>query len=181
MKQILLLTIANLRKNAGQTIGMVVMIIIAALFLNISLVLYFDAANFFEDKAEELNAPHFVGIQTLQDGGRGREVYEFLASFEGISEIEIQYVITDNGGFYPADTLRAGHTIISRADSHQRMNPPSFLGDYLQLSYDSIYVPHFMILEGGFALGDEFILEFQGNQHAFTVAGGTQEIMFGAE
>jgi hypothetical protein len=55
---------ANIRKSKGQAVGMLILMLISAMFLYIGLVMYFGVERFFDARAEELNAPHFVTLQS---------------------------------------------------------------------------------------------------------------------
>jgi putative ABC transport system permease protein len=55
----------------------------------------------------------------------------------------------------------------------------TLIGGSLPLTGNAIYIPHFIFSGGGYALGDEIKLDFSENSLVFTVAGSTEEMMFG--
>ncbi|MDR1322610.1 MAG: hypothetical protein LBK56_14505 [Gracilibacteraceae bacterium] len=63
MKNIFIITRANLRGSKGQAVGLLMFVIIAAMLLNIGLLLQFRFGDFFEKRAEELHSPHYVLIE----------------------------------------------------------------------------------------------------------------------
>ena len=177
MKNIWILAKANLRKSKSQTFSMGILIFAVAILLNIGLVTMLGVGNFFEDKAEELNAPHFVSIHTKYSS-QGEEL-EFLRNFPGVTEVETTSVILGAGGVRLGENFANSIIIIAPKTGTQTMNPPHLIGNYNPLHGNAIYVPHFMILQGGLSLGDELRVEILGETLYFTVAGGTAEIMYG--
>jgi len=172
-----MLAAANLRKSKSQTASMMILILIAAMFLNIGLVLFFEVGNFFDERAEELNAPHFVAFTHDEEQFGVR--YNFIKDFDGVEEIETQSVLRAWGGFFINDNLSSGTLVVSTKNDEQTMNPPSLVGDYLPLINNAVYIPHFMFLSGGFSLGDEIEFNFLQDDFVLTIAGSTEEIMFG--
>lgn len=177
MRNVWMLAKANLRKSKSQTFTLFLLIVIAAMFLNIGLVVFTEVGTFFDERAEELNTPHFISVQPEGEDIIARTA--FIRNFPGVYAVESQDVLRAFGGFYADDTLVEGFMVISRADSHQTMNPPSLIGYSRPLVGNAVYIPHFMFLRGGFAVGDEFRLVFSNNEISLTVAGSTEEIMMG--
>ena len=177
MKNIWILAKANLRKSKSQTFSVGLLVLVVAMLLNIGLVMFFDVGSFFEQRAEELNSPHFVAIHHKY-GSQGEEL-EFILNFPEVTEVETTSVIFGMGGVHLGETFSTSAIIIAPQDYRQTMNPPSLIGNYLPLGGNSVYVPHFMILQGNFDLGDEIRVEILGEELTFTIAGGTEEIMYG--
>jgi len=178
MKNIMMLAKANLRKSKSQTFSILLITIVAAMLFNIGLVLFSGAGNFFDQRAEALNTPHFVAIHPASDP---LDIpLNYIENFEGFVEVETQNVLHTMGGFSVNGELISGHIIISSQSPYQLMNPPSLIGDYLPLIGNAIYIPHFLFLDGGFQLGDNFLIEFMGEELLFNVAGSNEEIMFGS-
>jgi len=177
MRNIWILSKANLRKRKSQTFSMLLLVLLAATFLYIGLVLFTGLGNFFDQRAEELNTPHFVTFVSENDP---LEVpLDFVRNFTGVVEVETQYVLQGMGSFIMGDEPLGGHIIIATQTAQQTMNPPSLIGDYMPLEGNAIYIPHFLFLDGRFTIGDDFRLEFMGEERLFSVAGSTEEIMFG--
>ncbi|MCL2350048.1 MAG: ABC transporter permease [Defluviitaleaceae bacterium] len=179
MKNIMKLALANIRKSKSQTFNILLIVLIAAMLLNVGLVLFSGVADFFDERAEELNAPHFISIQPANE-----PLYEqinFIENFDGTAQIELQNIIYGAGSVFMGDESLGGLLVISTPSAHQLMNPPSLIGEHLPLDGNAIYIPHFMFLSGGFAIGDEFLIEFMGEEMLFSIAGSTEEIMFGSD
>jgi len=188
MRNIWMLTAANLRKNKGQTFSMLALILIVSMLLNIGLVMNFGIGSFFDERAESLHTPHFVAFQFESDhltafafeAGSERAAIEFLQQYPGVSEVTYESVILGAGNFFVEDAPNFGTMVIARGSTTEKMAAPSLIGDYLPLVGDTIYVPYFMLLEGEYEIGDVFPFEFWDSVHELTLAGVTEELLFGA-
>ncbi|MCL2052487.1 MAG: FtsX-like permease family protein [Lachnospiraceae bacterium] len=173
MKNILMLTIADIRKSKSQSISLIIFIIIAAMFMNVGLVLFTEAGAFFDERAKANNAAHFTGVYQ-----RGAEAIEqglsFMEKYPKVTDIEKLNALGGNGDY-------AGFVILTPFDEAQKMDNVSLIGESLALNGDAIYIPYFMLLTGDFSLGDELMLGLSGTELSFTIAGATEEIMFGAQ
>jgi len=178
MHNILMLAIANLRKSKSQTFSMVLLMLMAAMFLNIGIVMYFGLENFFNEQAEELNSAHFVTLQS-EAAPSNAQAY-FLEQFPGVAEIESQSIIVGTGGIGAGNAQTFDILFIAPHTNSQQMNPPNLIGDSLPLSNDGIYIPHAMFLNNSYTVGENFSFDFMGTELNFTIAGSTEEIMFGA-
>jgi len=176
MRNIIMLALANLRKNKGQAISILAVILLATTLLSIGLIVLMDIGRFFDERVEYLNAPHFAAIEDRNASNNDR--LEFIEQFSGVVNTETQDIIGGLGGYYVDGALNAGAIIITDGSVDGEMNPLSLIGDYLPLEGDAIYIPHFMLLTG-YSLGDSFQLDFLGEKLDFTVAGSTEDIPFG--
>ena len=176
MKNIWMLALANLRKNKGQAVSVLAVILLATMLLSIGLVVLTDTGRFFDERATYLHAPHFLAVE--EQNATNNDRLEFIEGFAGVVETETQEVISGLGGYFVDDALNAGAIIIADGSVDKEMNPLSLIGDYLPLVGDAIYIPHFMFLSG-YELGDSFQLDFLGGSLDFTVAGSTEDVVFG--
>jgi len=177
MKNVWMLTIANLRKNKGQAFSMMIMITLAALFLSTGLIVLTGLGDFLETRAEELHTPHVIAIEERHATNNDR--YELIESFNGVNEIETQYFVGGLGGFYLDDVFRGAPIYFVDARDDLTMNELTLVGEYLPLTDHAAYIPHATFLTGGFALGDEITLELLGTELIFTIAGSTEDVAFG--
>ena len=178
VKNIWILTAANFRKNKSQTISLLAFVLLAAMFLNIGLYMYFGMDKFFDERARQLNAPHFWTVESEDD--LLSEKMSFIENYPGVTETEKQDVISGRGEYFIGENKNLGQFVLSRPDINQKMNPVSPIGESLPLTGDAIYIPYFMLLDGGYNIGDEFKMNFMGTEFVFQIAGGTEEIMYGA-
>jgi len=172
-----MLTLANLRKNKGQAVSVVLMIFLATLFLSLGIVILTGLSDFITQRAEELYTPHVVAIEERNASNNDR--FEFLEGFDGVIEMETQMFVGGLGGYYISDVLRGAPMLFVDGTNDGKMNPLTLVGDYLPLVDDAIYLPHRLFLTGGFELGDQVVLDLLGERLEFTVAGSTEDIMFG--
>lgn len=178
VRKIAMLAAANIRKSKSQTISLLIFVLIAAMFLNIGLVMYFGLDRFFDERAEQLNTSHYSALQLASV--TTEEQLRYMRNYPGVIDAESKDVIADMGDYLVNGAKNNGVLVFSRADESQRMNPPSLIGDSMPLIGDAIYIPYFMMIDGNYRIGDDFKLLFMGEVLHFTVAGGTEEIMFGA-
>jgi putative ABC transport system permease protein len=150
---------------------------LSAMLLNIGLVMQFRLGDFFSIRAYELNSAHGASLVVPMEYAQAR--YEFTRSFEGAEDAEFSQSLFGTGTITINNTARIGTWIIVPYNAEQRLNPPRLIGDGLPLTGNAIYVPYFMTLDG-VQLGDEVTISLDGGEISFTLAGGTEEILFGA-
>ena len=178
MKNVWFLTKAYFRKNKGQTFSMLILITIVALMLNIGLVMFFGLAPFYNQRAEELNAAHFITFQS--DEEILAEKLTFIKEYDGVTAVETADVLVGPGGIYLDGSLAPfGLLLVNDANDNQ-MNQFTYIGEHHPLGEYDITLPYVLFLEGNFSLGDEVILNFWGEQYTFTLAGVTEEVLFGS-
>lgn len=178
MKNIWFLTKANFRKNKGQTSSMLILMIIVALLLNIGLVMFFGIAPFYNQRAEELNAAHFITFQSDEEVLRDK--VNFIEGYQGVTAIETVDVLIGPGGIYIDDSLASFGLMFTNASQPHDMNRYTYIGEHYYLGENGVTIPYVLFLEGGFSLGDEIIFEFWGEEYTFILTGVTEEIMFGS-
>lgn len=178
MKTILMLALAPIRKNKGQSINLFVFALITVMILNIGLALYFGIGTFFDERAEANHSAHFSGIyysgfDSVEQG------QSFIANDARVAEMERIHAIGGMGEYSLGDENTTGFLALSHYDIAQRIDAPSFIGEYLPLDGDRIYIPNTLFITGDYEIGDNFKLFFSGNELNFTIAGATEEITFG--
>jgi putative ABC transport system permease protein len=178
MEKIRTLTVANIRKNKGSSVSLLILTMIAAALLDLGLVLYVDFGAYFDARAEQLNAPHASILQSKDISTDEQEKY--LKEYPGVEEFEKQQVIAGYGDYYMNGSKAPGIVIFADAEREQRMNPPKLIGPSLSLDDDAIYVPYLMKTTGGYELGDDFKINLADKEIRFKIAGFTEEIPYGA-
>lgn len=179
MRNVFMLTLANIRKRKSQSIGLLLFMLIAVMFMNIGLVMSFGIGAFFDKRAEELNAEHFVGIYAA-GAASVKEGRAFAENYKGVSEIEVIDAVGGWGDFIMNGNEYISLLMLKCVSESQSMSPPTLIGEHLPLIDDAIYVPYFMLLEGNFRLGDDLKMKLAGNEITFKIAGATEEITFGS-
>jgi len=178
MKNIFMLTSSNLRKNKSQAVTMLLLILVTVMLINIGLVMYLRMTEFFDKRAEELNTPHFMSLRVSEEAAD--EHFQFVKNHPSVAEAEQIHVLFGSGSILINDSSYHGVLIVSPIDESQKMNPALTIGESLPLTSDSIYIPHFMTLDAGVTVGDTAKITFGDEELNFYIAGGTEEIMFGA-
>ncbi len=171
-----MLAMANIRGNKSQATGLLIFMWIATMCLSAGLVLYFDFSGSFDERAEQLNAPHLALVQ--QEAITTEEQFDWLE--KNALEAERYPVIAGAGGYYSQNVESHGVLIFTNADERQSMNPPTLIGKSLPLDDESIYVPYIMKSLSGYELGDEYKLNLSGEGRVYTIAGFTEEVIFNA-
>ena len=178
VKSIGLLTSANLRKNKSQAITLLLIMIFVAMFVNISVVMSSGIGNFLDRRAEELNVAHFVSMISNYEVGDIQ--IDFIQQHPYVAVTEFADMVIGNGEVIVEGVADTNQLMFSRAVSTQEMNPPIPIGEYLPLTGDAIYLPHFMMISGNHALGDTIRFNFLETELTFTVAGSVEEFFFGS-
>jgi len=172
-----MLATANLRKNKSQAVSLLIFVLIAAMFLNIGLVLYFDVEDYFDKRAEELHTPHLMIVQS--ENITTDEQFTWLRDNPQIAEMERFDAVAASVDLTFNNVKTNGSVVFSKVEQSQTMNPLTLIGDYLPLGDNSIYVPYVLKAAGGYNLGDEFIITLSGEDIAFTIAGFTEDVLLG--
>lgn len=173
-----MLALAPIRKNKGQSISLFVFALITVMILNIGLALYFGIGAFFDERAEANHSAHFSGIyysgfDSIEQGQR------FMENDARVDEMERIHAIGGLGEYISGDVNTTGFLVLSHYDTTQRMDAPSFIGEYLPLDNNGIYIPNSLFITGGYKIGDHFNLFLSGKELNFTIAGATEEITLG--
>lgn len=177
MRAVWMLVMANFRKNKGQAIGMLILILMTAMFMNIGLSMYFSVGNYYDERAEELNTPDFVTQEKENIPNTAR--YNFITEYPGVNEVETQSILHGIGALLINGERATTSIIIADGTAKQHMNPPHLVGEYMPLKDNAIYIPYSYFLSESYSIGDTFTLEFAGKKLEFIVAGSTEEIFFG--
>ena len=175
-----MLTSADIRKNKSQAASLLIFTLIAAMLLNIGLALFFGVGTIFDSRAEANHMAHYTAVydsrsDSIESGMR------FLENYPGAVETETLNAVGGMGDYYIDGVKNNCFLFLSPAAKQQKMDTVSPIGDYLPLSGDLIYIPYFILQSGNYKIGDEFKLLLSGIELSFSVAGGTEEIMFGAQ
>ena len=178
MKNIWMLTFANIRKNKGQTVSLLLFVIITAMLMSVGLTVFLGLGSFFDERAERAHMAHFTavyanGTDSIDKGLR------YIERYPGVMETEVLDAVGGMGDYFINGLKNTSFLFLTRADKAQKMDAPSLVGESLPLTGDAIYIPYFIMLTGDYKAGDSFKLNLYGMEWDFIVAGATEEIMFG--
>ncbi|MCM1257633.1 MAG: ABC transporter permease [Roseburia sp.] len=177
MKKISTLTLHNLKKAKGQYLSFGIFICLTAFIINIALVLAFQTFHAYDSLFEELSTAdiNFI-IPQMQDNG---DLPGEVEDIEGVSLAE-----KHEGVFTPV-TVRefAGsdfdmNTVFYNLDEERTLNLLDVEEDSPKTG-DTVYIPVYMRMLGGFGEGSSIAYSIDGKEHTYDVGGTVQEMQYG--
>lgn len=152
------------------------MFIISSLLLNAGLLVFVDFGNFFDKTTEDLqtsNIYYIVSSNLYND-----EVDLYLEEDNNIINYQKEESLW---GF--ADSLYNGETrsnayLINNADNLREVSKWKFIGEYLEETDMSVYLPYRFQLDNGYQLNDKFELKIDEIKFTFTIKGFVEDIYF---
>lgn len=180
MRQIWLLTSANLKKNKGQAVSFFLLILLSAILLNIGLIVSLRYDNNFDQRAEEAESADV--ITTIQDMGDGylEDYKKELLEDNRTTGLEIRPVLFLAGSsqYGGSETARL-YAVMNEAEK-QEYGKIKYIEKTAQSVESPVYLPWLYKTGGGYGLGDIFKLKIsssQGKEETFTytVAGFFEE------
>lgn len=184
MKNIWILTCANLRKSKGPALVFLLLSMLTAFLLNASLLLGSGFNNLFLQKALETNSADYTAIlprayyesyqnsfdQFFMDNG------EILA-YESMDSIMLSGTDLQRTG---GDRLR-GTWNIRNADRTQNLSTVKLVEQLQTIPEDAIYVPYVCKTFFQYQLGDQLSFYSQGATYIYHIAGFTEDVLFGSK
>jgi putative ABC transport system permease protein len=177
MKNIFIVTRANLRGGKGQAAGLLLFVIIAAMLLNIGLLLQFRFGDFFEKRAEELHSPHYVLIEESRLFNQSQ--LDYLNDYPGVTETEHEEAIYLMADFSYNGGKLAAYLAFLNTGTKRGMNDLTIIEGEAPTAEDEICLPFVLKAGGGYELGDRFEIVSLGEETTFRISGFTEEIFFG--
>lgn len=178
MRNIWMLTAANLRKGKSQLISMVGLILLAALFLNLGLLFMLNLGKFYMERVEAQNAAH--SIIFIEKSAFEKSDEEYVRYYPGVQSVQIEECIFLGASeFNYSGSKTTMEFIISNFDAPREMTKLKFIGNHIKDERDIIYLPYTM-KTGGYKIGDEFTFTYQHKDYSFTVGGFVEELFYGS-
>jgi Predicted ABC-type transport system involved in lysophospholipase L1 biosynthesis, permease component len=179
MKNILAITKANLRKDKSQAIGLLAFALIAALLLNIGLLLMVRYGDYFETRAEELHSPHYVLIENKNLYKQSQA--DYIKNYPGVTEVETESALVNGLAEIPYNNGKTLASIIYlNAGTSRNMNDLELIEGSVPEASDEICLPYMFNVGGGYEIGDKFTVNVDGAKTTYKVCGFTEEIAFGS-
>ena len=168
--KILNLAIANIRKSKSATVSLLIFILIAALLLNIGLMVITQINAFYDHQVERLHDPH---VTVAMDRASYDPTYEeFMKTYPGVKEIEIEELVAlDMAKFDYGDSELTSGVLLFNADRQRTIGPLHFVEKITTSSNRDIFLPYSFKNKGGYQLGDTFTLTYQSNEYEYQIAG----------
>jgi putative ABC transport system permease protein len=178
-RNVVLVVVANLRRGKSQALSLLAFVLIAALLLNIGLLLMLRFGDYYDKRAEELNAPHYVLVEDRQLYTQAQ--VDYLKNYRGVTQVETEEALVSARSSIPYNNGSIiGDLIFLNTHNTRGMNDLLVVEGAPPLKTNEICLPFLFKVGGGYALGDDFIITYAGQTYDFKVCGFTEEIMFGA-
>lgn len=173
------LALANIRKGKSAMVSLFVFILVAAVLLNIGLMVMTQINAFFDHKVEQLKDPH---VTIMMDDTSNQAEYEaFIANYPGVSVEETENIIKMNMAKFDFGNGELSNSVILfNADAKRDVAPLQLIEkrNTTSNSDDEIYVPY-SFKNGGYTLGDHFTITYQNKKYEYQIAGFFETTMMG--
>ncbi|WP_148346945.1 ABC transporter permease [Robertmurraya massiliosenegalensis] len=172
------LAMANIRKSKSATASLFIFIVVAALLLNIGLMVITQLSPFFDNKVEQLKDPH---VSIMIDQASYNSSYEdYFMNYSGVTETEIEeIVIMDLAKFNFNHSKLTSSVALFNADSERMIGPLELIEKLNQPSDHDIYVPYSFKTNGGYKLGDHFTITYHDTDFQYRIAGFLETTVMG--
>lgn len=176
--KILLLALANIKKRKSASITLFILVLLAALMLNIGLSVFSRLNNFLLDKTDELNGAHyvanFVNDDTLQ------KKIDFLSDYSYTDKLEKEDSISLNGAELPFGSgILTTFMVILDADTPRTISPLKLLEKSDFNSQDAVYLPYIFKSGGGYSVGDAITFSLADKKYTYRVGGFFEDTTLG--
>ncbi|MDR4887803.1 ABC transporter permease [Fredinandcohnia sp. QZ13] len=172
------LALANIRKSKSAHISLFIFILVAALLLNIGLMVITQINPFFDHKVEQLNDPHVTII--MNEAGFNPTYEEFLADYSGVTETETEEIVMMNiATFHFGNSELTSTVAIFNAENNRTIGPLKLIEKLNTSSENDIYLPFSFKTNGGYELGDIFTITYQNKDYDYRIAGFLETTIMG--
>lgn len=179
MNKIWMLSLSNIRKSRSASVSLFIIILVAAVLMNLGVLTLLNYKKSFDKKAEELNSPHaVVAIQKDCYQDKYEEYFKSYPGVEAVERMDIMFLSPIKFKFGTGEISLPA--LILNADLDQEMSPLTLVGVHKETGGRDIYVSNLLKTGGGYELGDELIINFKGKDYSFRIAGFTEDIFLGS-
>lgn len=177
MGSLALLVRRNLRKSPGQSVILVVLIVLAAALLNIGAILTTAVSANYDAKASQLNAED--AVLATADPAASSQVKSTLGHDARVHDTSFDQVRGIQGTFAYGGSDFNTLLVVSNVDADPGMGRSHIVERSDQQLSDPIYLPYLFKTGGGYALGDEFVVTTPSRTFKFQVAGFFENLFLG--
>ena len=178
MNRISMLISHNIRKEKGSFLSFGIIVIIASLIFNLSMILALNIDQAYDRNFEELNTADMYENISIQSNPAG-----LVEKIKAVNDVE--YVEHRNGILLEAtlpDFQSAEFTMATvfynKSDPHQ-LNTLRILKNTEATVSNPIYIPKWIADMGPYSLGDNYNYIIGGREYRFTIAGIVEEMQYG--
>lgn len=184
MQNILLLTRANLRKNKGQTISFLCLIIMASALMNLGFLAWFNYDKAFDAHAQALNSANVIISMQNSDHLYQRQYEKEIMEDSRIAQLEqrpMQFFV--GTCIYGKSETTRKFALMNTSDT-TTISQLEFVDKATTAPAQPIYLPYLFKSGGGYEMLDTFTLTISGNdgsEKTFTyqIGGFFEEAMLG--
>ncbi|WP_346890684.1 ABC transporter permease [Clostridium sp. UBA3887] len=176
LRKILMLSFANIKKTKGHTVSILFMFIIAAMLLNLGLLVFVNFGSYFEKVTEELNSSdeYYLMPESLYS----QRVSEYIKSNDDIKRSQKVSSLLAKGTIPYNNDNREFNFLINDVDQKRDFSKWEFVGEHESPDSMSIYLPYVMNIDGGYKVNDKLKVSFEDVDMTFTIKGFTEDIFF---
>ena len=178
MVNLINLALANLRKSKSATFSLFIFIGVAALLLNIGLMVITQINDFYDSKVEQLKDPHAI---IMTDYASYNSNYEqFITNYSGVTETETEEIILMDIAKYKFGKGGLTNVVtILNADKHRSIGALKLVEKLNTSSANDIFVSYGFKTDGGYELGENFTVTYQDKHYNYRIAGFFETTMMG--
>lgn len=173
------LTSANIRSGKSAAFSLFILIVIAALLLNVGLTVLTKMGTFFDEKSDQLGEPHII-IMTKQTNYKPsyREYFDNRSEVKATEEEAI--ILMNSVKFRYGDNDVSLGAAFLNADADRTFGPIRII-DELEgpAQAGDIFVPLGFQSSAGYKLGDSFDMTYQGQTFSYRIKGFYETTMMG--
>ncbi|MEH7386846.1 ABC transporter permease [Bacillus sp. JJ1521] len=169
---------ANIRKSKSATASLFIFILVAALLLNIGLMVITQINPFFDNKVEQLHDPH---VTIMMDQGSYHSSYnEFIKNYSGVTETETEEIVMlDLATFNFGSSELNSSIAIFNTENNRWIGPLKLIEKRDTPSTNDIYLPYSFKTNGNYELGDNFTIRYQDTDYDYQIAGFFETTIMG--
>ena len=182
MKRCWLLTCSNFRKAKGQAITIFVLVLLAAMLLNIWLILSFQYSKNFDARSELLNSEDVLFIYQSQDPAFINPLQTVLAEDARTDMYTIENCLSLNLTCKYRDGDMNTYFVCYPAGqaAERSLGQYRFLEKTENPAENTIYLPYLYQTGGGYQTGDPFEFSVQNTTYRFIVGGFFENMLAGS-
>ncbi|MDF2544699.1 MAG: transporter permease [Herbinix sp.] len=178
MKQIVILSLANLRKGKGQTASFMVMMLISSILFNLGIITWLNFNDNFDRKSAELNAEHSLMI--IQKKDYSDALLQYIQQDNRVSKTQKRDVLFVNLTVPYSNGDLSMATVIMNNSVQTELSKISFVEKSEQYHKDAIYIPYLFKSGGKYQIGDTITLTIGLKKFSYTVAGFFESMLLGS-
>jgi len=163
------IAISNIKKRKHEVISFGVLIIIAALLMNLGLNLLFKVGDFYDEKVKEYNVPHYFAV--INNNDYKEKYLNFFKNDNRVKDTELEEVIYMGNATFLYNNAEIDYGLqFLNADNKRNMFPLKIEEDKEIPSDDGVYLP-ICLKDDECNLGDEYSITYKNKQYTFKIAG----------